>query len=99
MKVHITAEAEADLEQIADHIALDDPQRALAFVRELRAACLGLADFPERFALVPRFADLQVRHRVHGKYLIFYRLERQGVFVLHVLHGAMDYSGIDFPAG
>ncbi len=55
MMVAITAEAERDLEEIGDRIAQDNPQRALTFVRELRTACLALADFPERFPLVPRY--------------------------------------------
>jgi plasmid stabilization system protein ParE len=95
--VHVTAEAEADLERIADTIAQDNPPRALTFVRELRAACLGLAQFPERFPLVPRYAESGVRHRAHANYLIFYRVEPDGVTVLHVLHGAMDYAEVLFP--
>lgn len=94
MKVRLTAEAEADLERIADTIARDNPPRALTFVQELRAACLGLAEFPERFALVPRYAESGVRHRVHGNYMVFYRVEADCVTVLHVLHGAMDYEGV-----
>ena len=97
MNVRLTAEAEADLERIADTIARDNPPRALTFVHELRAACLGLAEFPERFPLVPRYADHGVRHRVHGNYLVFYRVEADGVTMLHVLHGAMDYAEVVFP--
>jgi len=97
MIVRLTAEAEADLERIADHIAQDNPPRALTFVQELRTACLGLADFPERFPLVPRHADRDVRHRAHGDYLIFYRVDADGVTVLHVLHGATDYAAVLFP--
>lgn len=88
MIVRITAEAEADLESIGDYIAKDNPPRAITFVRELRAACLGLSDFPERFPVVPRYADQGIRHRVHGSYAIFYRVEHDGVTVLHVSHGA-----------
>jgi plasmid stabilization system protein ParE len=90
MIVRITAEAEADLESIGDYIAQDNPQRAVTFVRELRAACLGLADFPERFPLLLHRAEQGVRHRVHGRYAIFYRVETEIVTVLHVLHGARD---------
>ena len=97
MIVRLTAEAERDLEAIGDHIAADYPARALSFLAELRAACLGLADFPERFALVPRYEAEGVRHRVHGNYLIFYRVGEARVDVLHILHGAMDYAGILFP--
>ena len=58
MKVELTAEAECDLVAIADHIARDNPPRALTFLRELRDKCLGLAPFPDAFPLVERYADL-----------------------------------------
>ena len=97
MIVRLTAEAERDQERIADHIARDNPPRALGFVRELRAACLGLADFPHRFPLVPRYEAHGIRHRAHGDYLIFYRVGAEQVEVIHVLHGAMDYGALLFP--
>ena len=95
MNVRFTAAAEGDLEAIGDYIARDNPARALSFIRELRDACLGLADFPERFPLVPRYEAEGVRHRVH--YLIFYRVSGEAVDVLHILHGATDYAVILFP--
>ncbi len=97
MIVRISDEAERDLEAIGDWIARDNPARALTFVRELRAKCEGLADFPERFPLVPRYERHGVRHRVHGNYLIFYRVGEDAVDVIHVLHGATDYAGVLFP--
>ncbi|AXQ27483.1 type II toxin-antitoxin system RelE/ParE family toxin [Solimonas sp. K1W22B-7] len=96
MKVRITAEATRDLEVIADYIAQDNPSRALSFVQELRDKCLSLADTPLAFPLVPRYERFSVRRRVHGSYLIFYRVEAEQVVILHVLHGAMDYAGILF---
>ncbi len=96
MIVELAAGAERDLEEIGDWIARDNPQRALTFVRELRLACHGLAEFPERFSLVPRYEAHGIRHRVHGNYLIFYRVEKSRVVVIHVRHGAMDYSGLLF---
>jgi plasmid stabilization system protein ParE len=97
MIVEFAAEAERDLESIGDWIARDNPERAASFVNELLRACLELAEFPERFPIVPRYAERGIRHRVHGNYLIFYRVEGDKVAVLHVLHGAMDYSGLLFP--
>lgn len=97
MIVRLSDEAERDLEAIGDWIARDNWQRALSFVQELRAKCEGLADFPERFALVPRYESHGVRHRVHGNYLIFYRVGEHEVEVIHVLHGATDYAGVLFP--
>ena len=97
MKVRITAEAERDLDGIAEFIARDNPQRALSFIFELRDKCLGLAATPLAFALVPRYESLGARRCVHGNYLIFYRVkEKKEVVILHVLHGAMDYAGILF---
>ena len=97
MIVHLSAEAEYDLETIGDYIARDNPVRALSFLQELRAKCLGLAEMPERFPLVPRFETSGVRRRGHGDYLIFYRVEAEKVVIVHILHGAQDYSTILFP--
>lgn len=97
MIVHLTEEAEEDLERIADYIALDNPARAISFLQELRGKCLALADMPERFPLVPRYEASGVRRRGHGNYLIFYRVEPEKVVIVHVLHGAQDYSAILFP--
>lgn len=98
MIVRLTRAAERDLEEIADRIAADNPQRAVSFVHELRGACLGLADFPDRFPLVPRYQRHGIRRRVHGNYLIFYRPEPEAVVVLHILHGAMDYAALLYPS-
>ncbi|MEF3365520.1 type II toxin-antitoxin system RelE/ParE family toxin [Methylocystis sp. 9N] len=38
-----------------------------------------------------------MRRRVHGDYLIFYRIQPSAVEILHVLHGAMDYERLLFP--
>ena len=94
MRVEITAEAEGDLAAIARYIAQDDTRKATEFIRELRSACEGLSDYAERFALVPRYEQLGIRHRVCGKYLIFYRIEVGRIVVIHVLHGARDYSDL-----
>jgi plasmid stabilization system protein ParE len=98
MIVTITAEAIGDLEAIGDYIARDNPDRAVSFVGELREKCLGLAEFPGRFPHVARYEAQGIRRRVHGNYLIFYRVEPEQVVVLHVLHGAQDYAAILFPS-
>jgi plasmid stabilization system protein ParE len=98
MIVEFTNEAQNDLEQIADYIARNNPRRALSFVQELRGKCEALARSPLAFALVPRYEAQGIRRRVHGNYLIFYRvaLEEERTIILHVLHGAMDYAAILF---
>ena len=98
MIVELSDEAERDLEAIGDTIAAGDPPRALSFILELREKCLELGDLPERYQLVPRYKSSGIRRRVHGRYLIFYRVRTDKVVVIHVLHGAMDYEPILFPA-
>ncbi len=98
MIVHLSAEAEYDLETIGDYIARDNPARALSFLQELRSSCLGLTDMPERFPLVPRYEAVGVRRRAHGDYLIFYLVEPGKVVIIHILHGAQNYSSILFPS-
>lgn len=94
MIVRFTGEAERDLEEIGDHIAIDDPYVALRFVRALRGRCMALGDFPNRFPMVERYATAGLRRCRHGNYLIFYRVEEQAVVIVHVLHGARDYPEI-----
>lgn len=96
MILEFSSEAESDLEQIADYIAQDNPRRALSFIRELRSKCEDLVESPNGFALVPRYEHHGIRRRVHGNYLIFYRVETAKVVIVHVLHGATDYSAILF---
>lgn len=92
MRVYVAAEAEQDLRDIALRIAADDRAAAARFVSKLRLACEGLAEFPDRFPLVPRYERFGIRHRVVDKYLIFYQVQDHRVRVLHIRHGAADYS-------
>lgn len=99
MKLDITSAAEADLEEIADYIARDNPVRAMTFVRELYERCSDIADMPEAWPVVPRYEHHGIRRRVHGRYLIFYRVGEDRIVILHVLNGAMDVEAILFPEG
>lgn len=99
MIVDISAAAEADLEVIGDYIARDNPARAVSFVRELYRGCLDIAEMPEAWPVVPRYEHHGIRRRVHGRYLIFYRIQADRITILHVLNGAMDVEAVLFPNG
>lgn len=99
MIVELTAAAEADFEAIGDYIAQDNPARAQSFVRELSRSCLELADMPEAWPIIPSYEHHGVRRRVHGRYLIFYRVAEGRITILHVLNGAMDVEAILFSNG
>jgi plasmid stabilization system protein ParE len=95
--VVLTPEAEFDLETIAQYIARDSVTTALSFVHELREKCLGLAETPRGYPLMPRYEHLGIRRRLFDNYLIFYRIGVDAIEVLHILHGARDYEILLFP--
>ncbi len=97
MKVILVPAAQADLEEIADYIAQDNPRRALSYIRELRIAAETIGEFPESYPLLPRYEHYGLRRRAYGNYLIFYEIIKGTVFVTHILHGAQDYEAILFP--
>lgn len=97
MIVTITAEAEADLEQIAMFIAEQSPRSALELIRELRERCESLLDAPRGYPLVPRYEHLGIRRRPFGRFLILYRVGADTIEVIHILHGARDYESLLFP--
>jgi plasmid stabilization system protein ParE len=92
MNVVVAAEAETDLERIAEQIAIESPRRALTFVKELRACCERISTFPRSFPLVSSQKYSGIRRRVHGNYLIFFRVGPDVIEIIHVLHDAMDYE-------
>ena len=94
MKIILTPAAERDLAAIGDFIAQDNPERAESFIDELVEKCASIADFPKRFPLVDRYSRSEVRRCLHGRYLIFYRVEPDLVRVLHILHSATDYDAL-----
>lgn len=97
MIVVLSHAAEADLEQIGDYIARDNPMRAANFVQEILVRCRHLAEMPEACPLVPRYEANGIRRLVHGRYLVFYRVMRDQVQILHILNGAQDYERLLFP--
>jgi toxin ParE1/3/4 len=57
MRAHLTPQAEIDLEEIGDYIALDNPKRAVSFIREIRQHCERIADGPRRYVARPDLGD------------------------------------------
>ncbi len=81
--------AQADLIDIGDFIAQDNPARALSFMTEIEAKMLQAAERPESF---PARDDVHegLRSARHGRYLIFFLDAGNEVRIVRVLHGARD---------
>lgn len=90
MKVDISAAAEADLVDIAEYIRRDSIPRAHSFVQELLDSCEAISAVPFSFPLVPRYRTLGLRRKVHGNYLIFYRVGEDRIEVVRIVHGARE---------
>lgn len=96
MELRFSAKAEADLEAIADYIAMDSPQRAISFVTELRNACVELMDYPRRYPLVDASADFALRRRPFGNYLIFYHVGQDSIVVSRILSASLNVEDADY---
>jgi toxin ParE1/3/4 len=93
MLVELSDHVEEDLEEIADYIALDNPQRALTFVTELRQAVFRLGSSAMSYRLRPDLGKDR-RVSVFGRYVIVFRVWNDVVFVERIAHGARDLTAL-----
>jgi toxin ParE1/3/4 len=91
--VIFSPDAKADLEEIADYIAEDNPVRAISFVEELRKKALNIRFAPRAY---PRRDDLpgSLRIAVHGAYNIFFRESESRVEIARIVHSARNIQMI-----
>jgi toxin ParE1/3/4 len=94
MRFRFSRRAEADIEEIGDFIARDNPHRAIGFIQELRTKCRNLATLPKSS---PLRADLgkDVRMSVFGNYLILYVAHPDMLEIRRVVHGARNLLELD----
>jgi toxin ParE1/3/4 len=88
--VDITAAAEADVNEIWEFIAQDDPDAATAFVLRLEEQIRTLERFPERCQLIRENELLATayRHLMYGNYRTIFKIIESRVIIMRVLHGA-----------
>ena len=84
-----TEPALQDLDVIADYIALDKPEAARAFVKEVFAKVEALQKFPKLGSIPREIKDLPYRQLVIAPCRIFYKQEGSKVFILYVMRGEM----------
>lgn len=89
MGAYFTPRAEIDLEEIGDYIALDNANRAVTFIREIRQHCGQISEGPTRYVARPDLGDA-IRICAHGNYLIVFEPYHNGALILRVLHGARN---------
>jgi toxin ParE1/3/4 len=89
-RVEITPTAESDIRDIWSFIAEESPENASSFILGLEEQVLTLEAFPGRCPLIPEneILDTKYRHLIYGKYRTIFRITRNTVYVLRVIHGA-----------
>jgi len=93
--VRILRRAQRDLQEIY-FLVREAPARAGSFVDELFDTIASLTAMAERGA-TPRDETLRrqgYRFLVHGRYLVFYKVQRRLVRVYRVLPGSRAYRGL-----
>ena len=80
-----TEPALADLDAIADYIALDNPDAAKAMVQRVFAHVEQLRRFPNSGSCPAELRGRRYRQIVEPPCRVFYRVERRRVLILHVM--------------
>jgi toxin ParE1/3/4 len=92
MKVRFSRQARADLRGIVESISVDSPAAARRFRRLLSERALSLQQFPERGARLQGHPS--ARRLVVKPYLIVYRIDRNLVQILRIVHGRRDLRAL-----
>jgi toxin ParE1/3/4 len=77
----------ADLDAIADHVALDNPRAAALLVQSVFRHVEQLASHPRSGAKLPELRGSRYRQIVEPPVRVIYRVEKRRVYVLHVVRG------------
>ncbi len=76
-----------DLDRIADYIALDKPDAARKLVQKVFASVGKLQRFPRMGSVPPELSDLPYRQLYIPPCRVFYRIDKDKVYVVHVMRG------------
>jgi toxin ParE1/3/4 len=90
MKIEWTEPAVLDLESIRDYIAAGSEHYATRFVERIIDAVENLTSFPELGRNVPEATEENIRELIFNDHRIMYRVERERILVLTVVHGARN---------
>lgn len=85
-----TEAAAAQLDGAIGFVAADSPANATALLDRVLQAAASLATLPDRGASVPEIEDSTVRQLLPEPYRLIYRVDRDQVTVLAVLHQRED---------
>ncbi len=80
-----THRATADLQEIADYIALDDIDATVHLVERIYSHVEQLGRHPGSGSTVPEHPDSEYRQIVEPPCRIFYKIDGNTVFIVHIM--------------
>ena len=95
MRCELSPLAVADLQEIGDYIARDNPQRAASFVAELLAHSQRITEYPEAYPARPELGE-GLRSCTHQRYVIFFSASPEWVRIERIIHGSRDITDQSF---
>lgn len=87
LQVELSPHAAIDLEDIAAHIARDDPEAAARWVDQLAARALRVGTYPRAGRAVPEYREPTIREVFVGNYRIISRVEPTRILILKFVEG------------
>ncbi len=89
-KIHLTRNAQNDLEHIFFYIASDNLNNAKKFIVELEEKLYSLETSPERCPYIPEniFFGTNYRHLIHKKYRAIHKISSNSIYILRVVRGS-----------
>jgi toxin ParE1/3/4 len=93
-QVHWSEPALNDLRGIVSFVAKDSPAYAARLASRIREAPRQLAAFPRLGQIVPELNQPSIRELWVRPYRIIYLIRDPDCFVLAVVHGSRDLSGL-----
>jgi len=98
LKVTWTNHSLQQLSEIYEYIETDSPYYALQMIDRLTDRSKQIAEFPRSGRIVPEYNHPDVREVVEDPYRIIYKIKKNQIDVLSVIHSAKnepdDYSWI-----
>lgn len=92
-----TEVAEADLSEIIEYIAQESKSRAEKILAKIKRQSSQLNGSPERGRIVPEFHKFNInsiRELIISPWRVFYKIERNIVFILGVIDGRRNVEDI-----
>jgi len=95
LNIEYSKNAELDLEDIADFIAKDSTNRALAYLDKIQSTIELISKNPSLgITCKSKNIKLECRILIFDEYLIFYQFTEISIFIIRILHGSVNYKKI-----